>query len=442
MIKSVKGAISVISIAVLINLLTGCGGTSSSSSSSSSTAQSTFKVNGVVSDGAISDAMVWLDLNDNGSVDAGEPSTRSDNQGNFIIETIQSIDLNVFIRAMGGVDTNTGLDFEGVLEALSQTDTEDLTQMLTPLTTLEAKGMVEEEIRAMFPDLPEGDIDKMNPNENEIVERIGVVVHSTIAQLTQATKEERTDAAIADVYKDFAEKFKGNQLSFDKLPIEEIMQESTAAIDSVKATTIKSMIMETTRGMFELDVAAEDYDTKMKELQTFAIKDINIDLDNFMKSSMSKEDFMGVTKLVRDGIISKKIDDVSGQITEDMTDQVMQDNAVQIQNIREQIESDIKADLDFESQVEGIDSEVVDVVEQQVETQVQNEIREQIEQSITEQIQNNINTNFVDLNSNGGNVNNQAIQDMTNSIKDQIASQFGSNFGGFFGGFPSRSKVK
>ena len=125
MIKSVKGAISVISIAVLINLLTGCGGTSSSSSSSSSTAQSTFKVNGVVSDGVISDAMVWLDLNDNGSVDAGEPSTRSDNQGNFIIETLQSIDLNVFIRAMGGVDTNTGLDFEGVLEALSQTDTED-----------------------------------------------------------------------------------------------------------------------------------------------------------------------------------------------------------------------------------------------------------------------------------------------------------------------------
>ena len=243
-------------------------------------------------------------------------------------------------------------------------------------------------------------------------------------------------------YKDFAEKFKNNQLDFKNLPLEQIIEDKTTEIDPAKADTIKSMIMETNQEMFDLDIAADDYETKMKELQTFAVKDINIDLDNFMNSSMSKEDFMGITKLVRDGIINKKIGDISGQITEDVTDQVMQDNAVQIQNIREQMESDIKDDLDFDKQVEGIDPEIVEAVEQQVETQVQNEVRDQIEQTITETIQNNITTNFVDLNSSGGNINSQAIQDMTNTIKDQIASQFGSNYGGFFGGFRSRSKIK
>tara|TARA_B100000674_G_C37910192_1_gene948199 strand:- start:238 stop:1566 length:1329 start_codon:yes stop_codon:yes gene_type:complete len=442
MSKHIRACASIISIAITLNFLTGCGGSSSSSSSSSTAAQTSFSVSGVVSDGAISDATVWLDLNNDGIVDPSEPTTQSDAQGNFNIETLKNIDLNVFIRAMGGTDTGTGLDFEGVLEALSQTDTEALTQMLTPLTTLEAKGMAEEEIRAMFPELPAGDIDKMNPNENEVVERIGVIVHSTIAQLTQVTKQERTDSAISDVYKDFADKFKGNQLSFENLPLEEIMEESTAAVDSAKASAIKTMIMETTRGMLDLDVSAQDYDIKLKDLQTFAIKDINVNIDNFMDSTMTKDDFMSITKNVRDGIIQQKINDVSGQITEQITDQVMEDNADQIQTIRQQMEDEIKADLNFDEEVEGVDPEIVEATEQQVVDQIETQVRDQIEQSITDQIQNSITNDFINSNSNDGAVDNQAIQAIADSIKDNISSQFGFDISDFYGGFRSRSKTR
>ena len=434
-----KSFLSALSVTVALNLLTGCGGTSSSSSSSVPAPQPSFSVSGVVSDGAISDATVWLDLNNNEINDLGEPSTQTDAQGNFSIETLENIDLNVFIRAMGGTDTGTGLEFEGVLEALSQTDNESLTQMITPLTTLKAKGMVEEEIRAMFPELPPGDIDKMNPNENEVVERIGVVVHSTIAQLTQATKQERTDAAIADVYEDFAKEFKGNQANFENLPLERIMEDSTAAVESAKASAIKTMIMDTTRDMLDLDVSAEDYDIKMKELQTFAIKDINVNIDNFVESKMTEDDFMSITKSVRDGIIQQKISDVSDQITDQITDQVMSDNADQIEAIRQQMEEDIKADLNFEQEVEGIDSGLVETTEQQVVNQIEDQVRDQIEQSITDQVQNTITSDFVNSNTNGGTIDNQAIQGIADTIKDNISSQYGFDFSDYFYGYRSRS---
>ena len=237
MIKSVKSVISLLSLTIALNLLTGCGGTSSSSSSSMPAAVPSFSVSGVVSDGAIKDSTVWLDFNDNDLIDQDEPSTTSDSEGNFNIEMIGTIIQDVVIKAVGGVDTGTNLDFQGILEAESATDSKVITQMLTPLTTLKSKGeLTDEDIRKMFPDLPDGDIDTTNPNINKEFERVGMVVHNTIAQLTSATKSSISTETVNSVYEQFASNFKDEirvqSLKFEDLPLNKILEDGQAAIDS------------------------------------------------------------------------------------------------------------------------------------------------------------------------------------------------------------------
>ncbi len=273
MFKSIKVAGSILSVYVALNLLTGCGGASSSSSSALPATPTSFSVSGVVSDGAIEDATVWLDLDGNGLINDDEPFTKSDTEGNFNIETTKTLSTEIMLKAMGGIDTGTNLPFEGILEAKSATDTDSLTQMLTPLTTLKSKGLEEEEIRKMFPDLPEGNIDKMNPNVHKEFERIGMVVHSTIAQLTKATKSITSNSAFDDLYKTFADEVKDldqrqEDLKFEALPLDKILKNSQAAIEPEKASLIQSMIKDTTKQMLDLNLEKIDNDQRLKEFQT------------------------------------------------------------------------------------------------------------------------------------------------------------------------------
>ena len=60
---------------------------------------------GTVADGYVSGATVFIDVNDNGVLDAGEDSTTTDDNGNFLLPSTQTGPL----RAVGGINTDTGL---------------------------------------------------------------------------------------------------------------------------------------------------------------------------------------------------------------------------------------------------------------------------------------------------------------------------------------------
>lgn len=89
-------------------------------------AESLVTESGVVTDGFVAGATVFADLNDNGVFDVGEPTTTTDDLGNFDFgQPVGGV-----IIASGGTDVVTGLPFEGVLRA------PDGARVVSPLTTL------------------------------------------------------------------------------------------------------------------------------------------------------------------------------------------------------------------------------------------------------------------------------------------------------------------
>ena len=410
MSKNKKSRSVLISILTSIALaLSGCGGAGNNSSAS------TFTVNGVVSDGAINGAEVWLDLVENGIRDASEPFALSDAEGNFRIDTVQNIASNIVIKAMGGVDTGTNLPFEGFLEAKSVADTDKLTQMLTPLTTLKAKGdLKDDDIRQMFPDLPVGDIDKMNPNIHKEFERVGMIVHSTIAQLTKATKSSVSTAAIDDVYKQFVDEFSTDMrqgtFKFEELPLDRIIQKGEEVMTAEKASAIQSMIMDTTKQMLDLDLTEIDNDEKLKEFQIFAMRDAHEKIDKFQADELDKQSFLEQSKQVRNEMINKRIQDV------------MSDRSEQIKSIREQMTNDIKSNLNLDDEV--LNSDTANNIEQEIS----NDIIAQVEQSILQDVESQINDNFIHSNTVKGIVNEDKIKEIKNKTMEDMMNRFGDLF--------------
>ncbi|MFM1855593.1 MAG: hypothetical protein RLZ83_902, partial [Pseudomonadota bacterium] len=93
------------------------------------TSSSKVTIQGKVIDGYLAGADLFVDANRNGQKDAGEPSTVTDAQGNFTLQT----DVSGPLVATGGTDLSTGLPFVGVLKAPAGST------VVTPLTTLVAE---------------------------------------------------------------------------------------------------------------------------------------------------------------------------------------------------------------------------------------------------------------------------------------------------------------
>jgi hypothetical protein len=110
----------ILAVAAGVAVVASAGGGSSSSASSSS------GVGGTISDGYISGAKVFRDLDGDGIWDANEPWVTTDSQGTFTGLT----GTGGTIIAFGGTDISTGLAFEGVLKA------PDGSTAINPLTTL------------------------------------------------------------------------------------------------------------------------------------------------------------------------------------------------------------------------------------------------------------------------------------------------------------------
>jgi len=84
-------------------------------------------LSGTAIDGKIAGAFVGIDVNGNGVIDLGEPTTSTDAQGNFAFQDGTAMG-NLILT--GGVDISTGLPFTGRMEAPSGS------KVITPLTTL------------------------------------------------------------------------------------------------------------------------------------------------------------------------------------------------------------------------------------------------------------------------------------------------------------------
>jgi uncharacterized repeat protein (TIGR02059 family) len=121
------GLIGLLAVVLGAGALAGSGGGSSGSGNSSSPTKTILQ--GKVIDGYLAGAEIFVDADQDGQKDAGEPATITDAQGNFTLETTVSGPL----VATGGTDLSTGLPFIGVLKAPAGST------VVTPLTTLVAE---------------------------------------------------------------------------------------------------------------------------------------------------------------------------------------------------------------------------------------------------------------------------------------------------------------
>lgn len=129
-----------IAAAVMVAACGGGGGGGVLGSSSST-------LSGVAVDGYLQGSSVFLDLNSNGVLDAGEPSTTTDTSGRYSLDfsgvTGSVTGLPIVVR--GGTDSDTGLAFAGQLKARADVGAQG--QVVTPLTTL-VDAMVTEGVAA------------------------------------------------------------------------------------------------------------------------------------------------------------------------------------------------------------------------------------------------------------------------------------------------------
>ena len=124
-----KKKLSTLALAATTVLLTACGGGGGGSGSVNA-------LSGVAVDGYLQGATVFLDMNRNGVLDAGEPSTVTDLNGRYAVDYsgVTGAITGLPVVVTGGVDSDTGFAFAGKLSA--PVDAAKQAQVVTPLTTL------------------------------------------------------------------------------------------------------------------------------------------------------------------------------------------------------------------------------------------------------------------------------------------------------------------
>jgi len=119
--------------ALALLLLSACGGGGALEGENDASGTPT---KGLVVDGYLSIAKVVCDTNHNGVADAGEPVTYTNTQGNFVFRAGCAHG----VLASGGTNLDTGAAFLGQLSAPAGAT------VVTPLTTLVAAGMTQDEV--------------------------------------------------------------------------------------------------------------------------------------------------------------------------------------------------------------------------------------------------------------------------------------------------------
>ena len=129
------------------------------------------KVKGSAIDGYVAGATVYIDVNNNGEQDEGEPVTTTDANGNFTFDVDELPDGPII--GFGGTDLATGQPFEGEMTAPSGA------AVLSPLTTLVQQMMTSnpgrsqaevEDILFTTLDLPRVDLSSFDPIQSGLEE--------------------------------------------------------------------------------------------------------------------------------------------------------------------------------------------------------------------------------------------------------------------------------
>ena len=116
----------------MATLLSACGGGGGSSGAQ----VPANALTGVAVDGYLQGATVFLDVNRNGTQDAGEPATTTDLNGRYVLDhsAVPAPIAGLPVVVTGGVDSDTGFAFTGQLSAPVEAARQ--AQVVTPLTTL------------------------------------------------------------------------------------------------------------------------------------------------------------------------------------------------------------------------------------------------------------------------------------------------------------------
>ena len=135
-----KKKLSTLALVATAVLLAACGGGGGGSGSANA-------LTGVAVDGYLQGATVFMDMNRNGVLDAGEPSTVTDLNGRYALDYsgVTGAITGLPVVVTGGVDSDTGFAFAGKLSA--PVDAAKQAQVVTPLTTL-VDAMVAQELAA------------------------------------------------------------------------------------------------------------------------------------------------------------------------------------------------------------------------------------------------------------------------------------------------------
>jgi hypothetical protein len=120
---------AILSVSAIV--LTACGGGGGGGLFGSSSVLS-----GLAVDGYVQGATVFLDINKNGVLDAGEPSAITDATGKYTLDysAVNTSVTGLPIVVTGGIDTDTGNAFTGQLSA--RVDKATTGQVVSPLTSL------------------------------------------------------------------------------------------------------------------------------------------------------------------------------------------------------------------------------------------------------------------------------------------------------------------
>ncbi len=172
---------SIVVSSVLSALLTGCGSTASDDTNDNTVDTQQTSISGKAIDGYLKNAVVCLDLNNDGYCQASsEPLTTTLTDGSFKLEITQAQRDNAnFDEAMllifGGVDVDTGKDFTGKL--MAPNDGSALLNV-SPITTIVAKNvqkalkaernLTKEQIKAKIKDARKKVADALEIKEEEV----------------------------------------------------------------------------------------------------------------------------------------------------------------------------------------------------------------------------------------------------------------------------------
>ena len=190
-------------------MLTSCGGGGSTSNPDDPI---TSNISGQASDGYLSGATVFLDINNNRVYDNNEPSTTTDSNGNYSLTYDDSLEGNI-VAVTGGTDTATGKAFNAILEAPLYGEVVNI----NPISNLVAKKVLigKEDVasaRAAIAqslgldadDVAKDPISEQAKNGNNSIIAAALAVQKTIEDLANAAQAADSSLSLANVVDDIA----------------------------------------------------------------------------------------------------------------------------------------------------------------------------------------------------------------------------------------------